>query len=154
MRFSEDGLIQEFLELYDSLPVRDRESLPIEAIAIAANINPSHLLGEIMLAMRDHSVNEVKIAAIAAHPKIMRQQVKHAMTQDGYNDRRDLNMMLGALPSPKGPTFINRYFAGNQKDESEGIEEAVTDVDAVFTPCHLTQQKVQPLRQKLLEGRK
>jgi hypothetical protein len=49
MRFAPDEMIGAFLEKYDAIPETDRERLPIEAIALAAGINPSHLLGSIIV---------------------------------------------------------------------------------------------------------
>lgn len=157
MRFAEGDFIGPFLDKYDSLPIRDRQSLSFEAIALAAQINIRHLWGEIMLAIREHSVNAVKIIAVAAHPDVVRRRVEYAQTPGGYRDRDALDTMLGALPSPKGPTFINKFFAGSTQDpeaEKEAPEELVDDLDFVFPDASEMQERVQPMRQKLLEARK
>lgn len=160
MRFSQDPLIASFLDKYDSIPKRDRESLPIEAIAVAAGIDVRHLWGEIMLAIREQSVNAVKIIAVASHPDVIRKRVEFSMTPGGFRDRDALDTMLGALPSNKGTTFINKYFAGKDNppgepsEEPEEKEELVDDVDFIFPDAERLQERVHPLRQKLLESRK
>jgi hypothetical protein len=160
MRLSQQELIVRFLEKYDAIPDRDLESTPIEAIAIACNIDIRHLWGEIMLAMRESSVNSVKIIAVAAHPEIMKKRVEYAQTPGGYRDRDALDTMLGALPSPKGPTFIGKYFASsNPEPEDAGVktapiapaEELVSDENFIFPDCEVIQEKLQPLRKLLQE---
>ena len=97
MRFSASPLIKSFLEKYDSIPPRDRERLSIEAIALAAKIEIPHLWGEIMLAMREHSVSAVKVIAVAAHADVMKKRVEFAQLPGGYRDRDKLDEMLGAI---------------------------------------------------------
>lgn len=156
MRFSAEPLCVAFLEKYDSISPRDRERLSIEAIALAAKLNILHLWGEIMLAMREHSVNSVKMIAVAEHPEVMKKTIEYAKTPGGNRDRQHVHEMLGALATPKGPTFINKFFAGGQQDDSEQKEtpeELVEDVDFVFPDVSVMQEKVQPMRQKMLTGK-
>ena len=144
MRFSETECIQKFLEKYDSISARDREKLSIEAIALAAKLDIRHLWGEIMLAMREHSVNAVKVIAVGSHPAMIKKQVEFAMTPGGSRDREALNIMLGASPSPKGPTFINKFFAGgrDQDDSKEDpAEELVGDVEYIFPDSSQMQER-------------
>lgn len=158
MRFADSELIRTFLEKYDSISPRDREKLSLEAIALAAKVNVRHLWGEIMLAMREHSVNSVKVIAIASHPEVIQKRVEFAMTPAGVRDRDALDIMLGALPSPKGPTFINKFFAGGShvEQEEESQNESVElseDLEYVFPDSSAMQEKVHPMRQKLLAGK-
>lgn len=129
--------------------------MSIEAVALAAKVDIPALLGEILLAMREQSVNTVKLIAIASHPETILKRVEYAKTPGGYRDRDALDTMLGALPSPKGPTFINKFFAGGQQDDAEpkeAPEELVEDVDFVFPDVSVMQEKVQPMRQKMLKA--
>jgi len=159
MRFSKDPLIKVFLEKYDSIPKGDRRRrLSVEAIALAAKVDPVHLLGEIMLAVREHDNVKFKLFAVSRHSEIIKHRFAIAATPGGYRDRDAIDMMLGALPSPKGPTFISKYFAGGAKDADEPkdvpAEELVDDLDFVFPDASEMQERVQPIRQKLLETRK
>jgi len=157
MRFSSEPLIKAFLKKYDSMPKHDRARVRIEAVAIAAKIDVRHFWGELMLAIREQSVNAVKIIAVAAHPEIIKKRVEFAQTAGGFRDRDALDTMLGALPSPQGPTFINKFFAGKSGDEPEGPkppERFEDDLDVIFPDVSAMQERVQPMRQKLLETRK
>lgn len=156
MRFSEDPLITAFLEKWDSLGTRDHQSLPFQAIALAAGIDPKHLLGEVLLAIREYSVNSVKIIAVAAHPEITRKRVEYAKTAGGFRDRDKLDEMLGAIKSPSGSTFINKFFAATTKEmpeNEEQAEELVDDLEYMFPDASAIQEKVAPMRQKVLEAK-
>jgi hypothetical protein len=161
MRFSSDDPdISQFLEKYDAIPAGDRERLPWEAIAISADLNVKHLLGAIHIALDSHSVSTVKIIARTSHPKIMQATVKYALMASGEKDRTTAHTILGALPSPKGPTFIQKAIFGgapqtaNDKDDDgpkEGVFVDDGDLDGLFPPSNAMQEKLVPIRQKLLE---
>lgn len=156
MRFSNGELIQKFLTKYDSITERDREKVSIEAVALSAGLDVRHLWGEIMLAIREQSVNQVKMIAIAAHPKITKSRVKFAQTPGGFRDRDRLDEMLGAIRAPQGSTFINKFFAGGSKEteEPEAKEEVVDDLNFLFPDCEKMQERLHPIRNKLLEAGK
>lgn len=156
MQFSDQPLIQQFMDKFFRIPVRDRMSLSIEAIAIAAKINVHHLWGEIELAMRQHSANKVKAIAVAAHPDVMKARVAYAQMQEGFRDRDAIDTMLGALPATKGTMFIKNFFNGGPPPEAEEPEtaEPEEDEDFMFPNAEVLQDRIQPMRQKLLESRK
>jgi hypothetical protein len=91
MRFAPDEVITAFLRKYDSIPIGDRECLPMEAIAFAAGVDINHLLGSIMLAFQAQAVNTVKILAMTAHPAITKARVKYAQMPSGKKDRAALD---------------------------------------------------------------
>lgn len=158
MRFSSSPLILQFFEIYDQISPRDKEKLSLEAIALAAKINILHLWGEIQFAMREHSVSKVKVLAVANHPEVMRRRIEYAQLPNGYRDRDALDIMLGALPTPKNTTnFINKVFTNGAKDESEEDEkptEVIENVeDFAFPDVSVMQERAQPMRQKLLAGK-
>lgn len=159
MRFSSSELIISFLEKYDSVPERDREELSIEAIALSAGINIQHLWGEMMLAIREHSVSSVKVIALAAHPEVIAKRVEYAKTPGGYRDRDALDTMLGALPKPGGATFIDKIFvtrpnaekqASDEEEEEQQVEATVDDLDYIFPDASEVQEQVQKIKQKML----
>jgi len=78
-----------------------------------------------------------------------------------------LDTAMGFLPSPKGPTFIGKaiFGSGNQTmnaqgagkgdDDEDGIvinADDEPDLDDLFPPANDMQQKLIPIRQKMLEG--
>jgi hypothetical protein len=156
MRFSDDPLIITFLEKYDSLGERDLQSLPLQAVALSAGLNVKHLWGEMMLAIREHSVSSVKIIAVSAHPQITKSRVEFAQTPGGFRDRDALDEMLGALKPSAGNTFIGKFFAATTKEMPENEEQAsemVDDLEFMFPDSSVMQEKVQPMRQKVLEAK-
>jgi hypothetical protein len=173
MRFSaNDPSIGKFLEKYDSVPVGDRERVSWEAIALAAGVDLQTFLGSAMLALQSHAVNTVKIIAMTSHPKITRARVKYGLLPSGEKDRTALDTAMGFLPSPKGPTFIGKAIFGSggqamsaqgagRSDSSDDDAAVVIDADSddpdldnLFPPSNAMQQKINPIRQRLLEGGK
>ncbi len=110
MRFSPDATIAAFLERYDSVPVGDRERLSIEAIALAAGINVSHLLGSIMMALQTQSVNTVKIIAMTAHPKITEARWPTASCPWAIRTAPLSTPPWASRSNPSGPTFIGKVY--------------------------------------------
>jgi hypothetical protein len=172
MRFvSDDPPIATFLEKYDSIPVGDRENVSWEAIALAAGLDLRVFLGSAMLALQSQAVNMVKIIAMTSHPKITRARVKYGLLPSGEKDRTALDTAMGFLPSPKGPTFIGKaiFGSGNQTMKAQGagkgdedeVEEGTVldadgdpDLDYLFPPANDMQQKLIPIRQRMLEDGK
>ena len=159
MRFSaEDPEIATFLKKYDSIPLSDRERVPWEAIALAANVDLRRLAGSVLFALRDMSVSTVKMIAFSNHPKVMQKTVDYAMMPSGDKDRTMVHRGLGFLPDPKGPTFIGKAVFGPSTGK-EGAEPAETatfgeddDLDELFPPSNSMQEKLVPIRQRLLES--
>lgn len=167
MRFAaDDPDIAIFLAKYDAIPAGDRDRLPWEAIAIAAGVNIKHLLGAIHLALQANSVSAVKIIAVTNHPKIIQARVKFGQLPSGEKDRTALDTAMGFLPSPKGPTFIGKAIFGagtansspaSAKDDDDDDSPEPTaifdndDFDNLFPPSNAMQEKLVPIRQKLLD---
>jgi hypothetical protein len=160
MRFSDNPVIRQFLKTYDRIAESDKNYLPIEAIAIAADVEPAYLLGEILLAMREFSANSVKAIGIARHPEVMTRTIESALEgRDGARDREMVHSMLGALPQKGGSIFIGKFFGGKSNEPAEPGDTAPPerfedDLDVIFPDVSIMQEKVQPMRQKLLETRK
>jgi hypothetical protein len=164
MRFAmDDPEIKAFLKVYDKVPIGDRERLTWEAMAIAARVNPKHLLGSIQLAIQTHCWNRSRFIAVSNHPDVTEKRVKFAKTAGGEKDRTALDIALGILQSPKGPTFIGKQvavFSGGEqaisKDEDDGkIIDASTstdEFDQLFPAPTEIQEKLVPIRQRLLQS--
>jgi hypothetical protein len=159
MRFSPDDVIFTFLKKYDAIPSGDREHLPIEAIALAAGVDIRLLLGSILVSLQAQAVNTVKVIAMTAHPKITEARVAYGQLPFGEKDRNALDVAMGFLPSPKGPTFIGKAIFGSGKnaidqqrgdDDEEGDGDDGPDLDRLFPPANAMQQKLTPIRQKML----
>jgi hypothetical protein len=157
MRFSQSHIVRKFLHKWDRIPDRDRAGLTLEAVAIAAKVDPTHLLGEIMLAMREYSVQAVKIIGITQHPEVMQKSINNALTSEGVKDREMVHTMLGALAPRGGATFIDKFFAGRQVEPEKGDtpapvapSEMVDDLEYLFPSSSSMQERIQPMRNRLL----
>jgi hypothetical protein len=158
MRFSAaDESIAAFLKKYDAIPAGDRGHVPWEAIALSAKIDLQRLTGAILFAMQAASVNTVKVIALSAHPLIMQKTIEFAQMPGGIKDRNTMHQALGFLPSPKGPTFIGKaVFGPGSSKETEGPVDATVfdgddDIDELFPAPSDMQEKLVPIRQRLLE---
>jgi len=158
MRFSDNPIIRKFLDRYNQIPVGDRNHLPLEAIAVAANIEPAYLLGEIMLAISEFSVASVKVMGLGRHPEVMKKTIDTALKDGGTKEREMVHSMLGALPQKGGSIFIGKFFGSKSADpeptETPQPERFEDDLDVIFPDVSIMQEKVQPMRQRLLETRK
>lgn len=153
MRFSEDENVVKFLKIYDTVPLGDALRLPWEAVMLKAGVDPTALLGAAMLAVQNHSANTVKMIALSNHSKVMRKRIEFAQLPGGHRDRDALDTILGALPSPKGPTFIGTLNVNKPKQSDEGDElERESDVDHLFPSAGDMQNRLVDIRQRLLPG--
>jgi len=137
MRFSADPYIVKFLKAYDATTDIDRAALPWEVWAIKAGLQIEPLLGSILIALRQYSVNTIKLLTISTHPEVVRARIQNALTPKGYRDRDAIDTALGFLPQQKGATFIGKYFSGTAVPEEEkpptrpdepGVEDLFPDI--------------------------
>ena len=163
----EDTEIKAFMKVYDKMDTGGRDGVPWEAIAIAARVNPKHLIGAIQLAVQTHCWNRSRFIAVSNHPEITKARVKYGKMASGEKDRTALDIALGIMQSPKGPTFIGTQqvavFGGRGKQASKDddaedgkiIEAQMSNSDGfddLFPSPNDIQEKLVPIRQRLLEG--
>ena len=164
MRFATEDLeIRSFLKMYDKIPIGDRNRLSWEAISLAAKVNPKHLLGSIRLAILNHCENRSRFIAISNHPDVMNKRIEFAKMAGGEKDRTAVDIYNGFLSSPKGPTFVGKQVAvynaggggkGPESEEgniSENTSTTTNDFDYLFPNPGDIQNKLVPIRQRLLE---
>lgn len=142
MRFSNAPSVVQWLKVYDAAEAWERRHMPWEGWALAAHVEPERLLADIMIALREASVSAVKILAITNHPDVMKARIKGAKRPEGYRDRNALDIMLGALPQPKGPTFIGKFYqaSGQAAEEPSGVDPADVDMNDLFPSLGQTQK--------------
>lgn len=162
----DDSEIKAFMKVYDKIPVGAIEGFPWEAIAIAARVNPKHLIGAIQLAVQTHCWNRSRFIAVSNHPEITKARVKYGKMASGEKDRTALDIALGIMQSPKGPTFIGTQQVavfggrgGKQVSKDDDVEDGkIIDAgsgdgfDDLFPSPNDVQEKLVPIRQRLLEG--
>jgi hypothetical protein len=88
MRLSADPAIRACLKQYDAASEHDRKVVPFEAYAIAAGLDLRQLVGAMIFAMRERSVDEVKVIALSWHAKVTAATVKSALKERGYGTVR------------------------------------------------------------------
>jgi len=159
MRFSADGVARSFLEKYDLTPERDRECVPWEAIAMAAQVDVTRLLGSAILSLQQYSANAVKIIALSSHPQITASRVRYALEPGGDKDRTALDTALGFLPTVKGSTFIINPVHKKEIDSPEApaplaIEAPDSDLNHLFPSLTSTQDALVPESVRMLEAAK
>jgi hypothetical protein len=128
-------------------------------------VNVKHLLGAIQLAVQTHCWNRSRFIAVSNHPDVTKSRVKYAKMAGGEKDRTALDIALGIMQSPKGPTFIGTQQVavfrgggqGKAKDEDDGktVDAEYTSNDGfddLFPSPNDVQEKLVPIRQRLLEG--
>lgn len=157
MRFwTHDEVIAAFLKKYDTMPEGDRAHLPWEAIGLAAKLDIRTLSGAIMNAIVQFTGNDSKILALTSHRKVLASSIRYAQKPSGDKDRRDVHLMVGALPSPKGPTFIGKAVFGGSKNNDDAEPGKVftedDDPNAIFPDASSMQERLIPIRQRRLPG--
>ena len=170
MRFcSSDPTVKTFLEKYDSIPSGDRDKLSWEAIALAAEVNLQQLGWAAIESVAQHSASVTKMLLVSSQPKIMKARIKYGLLPSGEKDRTQAQTASGVLSSPKGPTFIGKavFGAGKQAMSDQGVGQddddddgpvidgdSDPDLDHLFPSSNDIQQKLIPIKQRMLEDGK
>lgn len=142
LRFSDNPVILQFLKVYDKGTDVDRRVVPWEAWALLAKVNVPELLGAIVLALREHSVNSIKIVATTNHLDVLKARIRSAKKPGGYRDRNALDTALRFLPANKGATIIalpggTAIAEGGMPQEIDGSD---VDPDFLFPDLSETQK--------------
>jgi len=162
MRFSTDPIVEKFLKKYDVLSKDERDAVPLEAVAIAADVEIPYLIGAVLLAIRYYTMNIVKVIAMTGHPESMKARVRNAKLIGGHRDREALDTGLGFLPQKReGQSFFvrgNLQLGSGDAPESltgaaqpalpDGCEESKEpDLDVLFPDVSQMQKRIAPIRQ-------
>lgn len=141
MRFSNAPTVVAFLKVYDDADRMEREYMPWEGWALLAGVSPGTLLGEILISLRQTSVVLAKAMLVSNHKDVLAAGIKMAKRPQGYRDRHDINVALGVLPQPKGPTIIGKYYAGGGSEQApDGVDPAEVDMNDLFPSLNETQR--------------
>lgn len=138
LRFSQDPQAIAFLEVYDELPVCDRENyLTLEAICLKAHVSPSAILGATLMASKQLMAQESALKAIIAHPEVVDSTITAAKLLGGDKDRKMLHEAVGFLPTKPGNSINVNLLGGNpqyqntpEDDEGESFNEAFPSINA------------------------
>lgn len=167
-----------YLDKYREMGVRDRESVPIEAICIAAGVDPLQILGAILMAAKSLKAQESALKAIIAHPDIVEATINAATKGSpvivdgrpyldkngdplmlGFGDDRAQKMMheaVGFLPTKQGSNIaINLGIPGAQptKELSEGGDDEMESFEEAFPTISGKLESWSENRRMLTEGK-
>ena len=104
LRLSFDPDAAALVRLYDRIREDIRPFVPIEALAIAANIPLSHILGLVISTICQTAQETETILTALSHTKVVTETVQSALIRgpDGHRDRADMHKAVGWLPTPRG----------------------------------------------------
>jgi hypothetical protein len=130
-----------------------------------------------MVSLQAQSVSMVKMIALTGHPEIAKARLRYAKMPSGEKDRTAMDTALGLLPQPRGgSTIINKAIFGSNGDtmrqqkalqrhhdddgpddnddspDDEGYpaSQSGIDLNRLFPPCSIMQEKLVAIRAKLL----
>jgi hypothetical protein len=132
LRFSSDPIVESLLQVYDRLPVGDRDLVPLEAICIKAEVTPPAILGALMICIRQTNGQESALKAMIAHPKIVDATVRYAKLAGGDKDRKMLHESIGFLPTKQGGNINVNLLGGGQPKLTATAEDEEDDDDTSF----------------------
>jgi hypothetical protein len=154
LKFSSDPSARSLLDKYLAIPPTVRCQLPIEAICLAARVDPTQILGCLILAARDASRAESALKTAMEHPAVIDSTVRSAklIGPDGVKDREMMHKAVGWLPTPKGSVY--NFNMGNKQASEEDDDSPPTDIDQVFGHDPKEIEDWSDNRRKLLEAPK
>ena len=154
LKFSKDPAAIRLLEFCEKLDWNTRQELPIEAFCIAAGVDPTQILGAIILAARDVSRAESALITMREHPDVVEATAVFAKNgPDNAKDREMFHKAAGWLPTPKGSN-INVNVFDPKKDVEGSEDDEGPDIDGVFGTDVMEIENWGNDRQKLLANGK
>jgi hypothetical protein len=132
LRFSSDPAAIAFVETYDAIPADDRESVPLEAICLKANVSAPAILGATLMAARQVQAQESALRAIIAHPDVVKTTIKTSKLVGGDKDRKMLHEAVGFLPTKTGSSINVNLLGGNPQYAPQRSEDPDDDDDTAF----------------------
>lgn len=156
-----------FIEKWDSLSDRDRKNVQLEHVVTAAGITTRRFMELLAGAEFDHSATVSKIFVSRSQLKVLKSTVKAATDeQPMFNKDGDLighsngdvkameifHKITGAMPTPKGGTFINNQQINAQvaapnepKTPLQAMDSFLLELDDVRRPKRLGAAPAEPI---------
>lgn len=118
---------REIIRVRNSIPRVFAKLLPVEAFCIAASVPTTRVPEMIVVAAMRMGVQASSMIAAMAHPTVVKQTVKMALTDGGVDDREMLHKATGFLPQPRGAqTQINVHTQANAASQAEAKAASVS----------------------------
>jgi hypothetical protein len=134
LKFSKNPDAQKLLQFCEKLSWGTRDKIPIEALCLAAEVDPTTIAGALVLAARDVSRLESSLITLDKHPDVVRATAFYAGTADGSKDREMFHKaaVVGWLPTPKGSSINVNVFDPKQVAEDGDDDDGVPTLEGVF----------------------
>jgi hypothetical protein len=121
LKGSEEPDLKQFVSFYESCSKQLRKSaIPIEAICIAAKVDPSKLLGLAIAEANKQSYQLSSLIAAIKHPEIVARSASQALEPDYIDDRMAQLKHSGFIPIPKG-SQINVYNTASALAQAQSV---------------------------------
>lgn len=155
LKFSSDESAQRLLAFCERLAWGTRETIPLEALCLAAGVSITTIAGALVMAARDVSRMHSALITLREHPSVVEATAKFARKSAANSkDREMMHKMaiVGALPTPKGSN-INLNFGAGQSQDEDG-EDGAPSLEGVFGQDPMEIENWGEHRRKLLEAGK
>ena len=158
---------RKFIEKWDSLSDRDRKHVQLEHVVTAAGLTTRRFMELLAGAEFDHSATVSKIFVSRSQLKVLKSTVKAATDEQPiFNKEGDLigqsngdvrameifHKITGAMPTPKGGTFINNQqinaqipAASDPKTPLQAMDSFLLELDDVRRPKRLGSAPIEPV---------
>lgn len=158
LKFSKNPDAQKLLEFCEKLAHETRDQIPIEALCLAAGVDPTTIAGALVLAARDVSRLESSLITLREHPDVVQATADFAKAMPMASKDREMfhkAAVVGWLPSPKGSSinvnvFDHKQMAGEDLNDEEGIPT----LEGVFGSDQMEIENWGESRRRLLEAGK
>ena len=89
-----------------------RRKIPIEALCLASGVDPTRILGAIIMSARDVSRAESSLITLQEHPNVVKSTAFYAGLAEGAKDREMFHMadVVGWLPTPMASSINVNVF--------------------------------------------
>jgi hypothetical protein len=170
---------KDFLKVWREIPKGDSPRISLEAVCIAAQVNPLTILGAILHAAKNLKAQESALRAIVAHPDVVQATIDSAtkgtplviagkvqVGEDGkpiligggdVTAQKIMHEAIGFLPTKQGSQLTVNLLGGSKaKDDDEGTDDADAAFDEAFgSPSEIAGQleKWGEQRRQLTDGR-
>jgi hypothetical protein len=94
------------VHLWRELPNHLRRIVPLEALCLAAKVDPLRVSDLVVMSITRISRMQSTVIAAMSHPEIVDTSVRVAKTDEGVADRMAIHKAVGFTPSPKGTQTI------------------------------------------------
>jgi hypothetical protein len=134
LKFSKNPDAQKLLAFCERLAWGTRETIPIEALCLAAGVDPTTIAGALVLAARDVSRLESSLITLDKHPDVVRATAFYAGLPDNSKDREMFHKaaVVGWLPTPKGSSVNVNVFDPRQAPSEDEDDDGVPTLEGVF----------------------